>query len=267
MRSITVALVNLDIVWEAPEANFRALDSVLAAINSNHEVDLVVLPETFTTGFSPKATALADKGAVAEWALAWAKKMNAVIMGSAFTEVEGKIYNRVHCVGPEGYVCKTDKAHLFALNGEKETITPGKTRNTFKIKELTIAPMVCYDLRFPVWARNELLRKETEADAFAYDVLIYVANWPASRDAHWRNLLTARAIENQAYVVGVNRRGVDGLNVPHSGYSAVWDYKGDVLASTLDERAYIIATIDPEGLYSYRENFPFWRDADAFSFV
>ena len=234
-------------------------------INSIEEkTEIVVLPEMFNTGFSMRPEALAEtmEGETVEWMKRVSRENGIVLTGSLMMEEADNYYNRLVWMLPNGQYGYYDKRHLFAFGEEDKHYSPGNKRLIASVKGWKINLQVCYDLRFPVWARQ----KNTEAGV-EYDVLIYVANWPERRSHAWKTLLCARAIENQCYVVGVNRVGSDGNNVYHSGNSLVIDSLGQVLYHMADEEDVNTITLQKEMLEEVRTKFPFWKDADDFNIV
>ncbi len=260
MENLKVCLVQDELVWEDPEANRIHFGKILHKYAG--KVDLIVLPEMFTTGFTmfPEGKAEPSEGPTYTWMVTLAADLGAVVVGSLIIEESGNYYNRLLAVGPDGLLTKYDKRHLFRMAGEHEHYLPGLNSSVFEVKGWRINPLVCYDLRFPVWSRNT----SSETARLAYDVLLYVANWPEVRVAHWNTLLLARAIENQAFCLGVNRVGTDGNGIVYSGDSAVIDYTGRILAAAKGEAKLLMATLDGQNMMRYREKFPVWRDADGF---
>jgi predicted amidohydrolase len=229
---------------------------------------IIILPEMFTTGFSMNPSRLAEKpdGATVSWMKEMAIQKKSIIAGSIIIE-EGKeskaYYNRLIWMQPNGEYGIYDKRHLFAYAGEDRQYTPGNQRVIFSVNGWRILPQICYDLRFPVWSRQQIGR-EDESIKPEYDVIVYVANWPQKRKHAWRTLLMARAIENQAYVVGINRTGIDGNDIIYSGNSMVVDPLGEIIFE--EEGLDIIKTVDlsKKHLQDCRNKFPFLRDSDSF---
>ena len=250
---LRIALVQADPVWHDPAANRERLERLIETIET--PVDLVVLPEMFSTGFTMCSEAMAETmdGETVAWLRAQAARRGITITGSVVIE-DGQRFNRHLWMPPNGRETVYDKRHLFRMAGEHEHYAPGMTRVVVEMGPWRIRLCVCYDLRFPVWLRA---RKD-------YDVLLCVANWPAARQSAWTALLCARAIENQCYAVGVNRVGVDGNGVVYRGGSAVFDGEGAALAEAGDTPGILSATLDLDALREYRERFPAWRDADTF---
>lgn len=227
------------------------------------KTEIVVLPEMFSTGFSmqPKKLAEGMDGITVNWMKKIAAAKKVVLTGSVIIEEEGHYYNRLLWVLPDGTLGYYDKRHRFAFAGENEEYTPGSKRLIAQVKGWKINLQVCYDLRFPVWARQH------SNEAPEYDVLLYVANWPKRRVHAWKTLLTARAIENQCYVIGVNRVGDDGNGIYHSGESMVIDALGTTLYHKKDEEDIVTIILEKEPLQQIRNKFPFWKDADNFKIV
>lgn len=236
------------------------LEQKIAAIDQKTE--LVILPEMFNTGFSMRPEALAES--MEGESIAWMKKVsrenNIVLTGSLMIKESGNYFNRLVWMLPNGQYGHYDKRHLFAFGEEDKHYTAGNKRLIASVKGWKINLQVCYDLRFPVWARQQ--NSDTGSE---YDLLIYVANWPERRSHAWKTLLCARAIENQCYVVGVNRVGTDGNNVYHSGNSLVIDPLGQVLYHMADDEDVNTITLQKDMLEEVRTKFPFWKDADSFN--
>lgn len=262
MIPLRVSILQTDIAWENKQDNLRRLREKLETLRGATEI--VVLPETFSTGFSMNSTQLAEPvtGITLTTLRQWAAEYHTAIAGSYIACEESAAtgtayYNRAFFLTPEGDAYYYDKRHLFRMGSETEHFTAGKDRPLISYRGWNILLLVCYDLRFPVWSRN--VRNE-------YDLLIYVANWPASRRKVWDVLLQARALENLSYVCGVNRIGMDGNRLPHNGGSVIYSPKGEVLASIPDneERA-ATATLELSSLKEFRTKFPAWKDADSFT--
>jgi len=257
---LRISLIQAELYWESAEKNRAAFEPLLADLEG--ETDLIALPEMFTTGFTMNAATLAEpmEGETHQWMQKWAAKTEAAVLGSLIIEEEGKYFNRLFCVFPNGKTEHYDKRHLFRMAKEDETFSSGQTRKIIHYKGWKILPQICYDVRFPAWSRNH-----AEAGEMDYDCVIYIANFPERRVSAWSNLLRARAIENLAYCVGVNRTGTDGKGIYYSGDSAVIDFLGNVLweARHLPQTATV--KLSYEALKKYREKFPAYLDADAFS--
>lgn len=252
-----LALLQQALAWEDREANYRAFETVLAPLRQ--QVDLVVLPEMFTTGFTMHPERLAEQAGkpTTEWLQAQARALDAAMAGSVVVADAGQFFNRLLWVTPDGAISSYDKRHLFRMAREHEHYTAGDSTMVIGWRGFRVAPLVCYDLRFPVWSRR---RPE-----FEYDLLVYVANWPAVRRYPWQQLLRARAIENQAYVAGVNRVGTDGNAVAYAGDSAIIDYLGQPIAELPDVAGVVQATLELAPLVEFRHKFPAHLDADRFT--
>lgn len=245
-----------DLVWENPEQNRHNFTQKIESIIET--VDMVILPEMFTTGFTMNAKKVAEtmQGETVSWMKSMALKKNAAILGSVVILEHNKFYNRFLFVEPSGIINYYDKRHTFTLVGENETYSAGTKKLIIDYKGWRICPLICYDLRFPVWARN----------VEDYDVLIYVANWPKPRVSAWDALLKARAIENMSYCVGVNRVGIDGVNSEYSGHSAVYDVLGNSITSFVPfEEKTEIVVLEKRHVEVYRNKFKFLDDKDNFN--
>lgn len=255
--TLSVALIQTDLVWENVTANLAVLEEKIAALPE--AVDVIVLPEMFSTGFSMNAAALAEpmNHTATRWLRMMAAQTQALVIGSFQVKEDGKYYNRLLATRPDGTYEMYDKRHLFSFGREHENFTPGQERLILSWRGWRICPLVCYDLRFPVWSRQP-------ADS-PYDLLLYVANWPAERAAAWRTLLRARAIENLSYVAGVNRVGTDGHGVDHAGDSVALDFLGQVITDLGSSESEQIVRLSKVLLEKFRERFPALRDADDFS--
>lgn len=252
---LKVALIQTNLYWENPTANLASLEEKIAGISEN--VDLIVLPEMFTTGFSMSRSKVAEPMNLItfKWMEQMAAQTKAVVTGSFVAKEGNRYFNRLLWMEPSGNFDFYDKRHLFRMAREHESYEAGSKRIVKEWKGWKICPLICYDLRFPVWSRNVALE---------YDLLLYVANWPEVRSHIWSTLLQARAIENLSYVIGVNRVGEDGNGIPHSGDSAVVDFKGEVLVRKSNKESIIIHTLQKESLSAFRERFPAYLDADEF---
>lgn len=259
MSSLKFTLIQTALHWEDKEANLRMFEQKINAIDQTH---VVVLPEMFSTGFSMKPEQLAEKmdGPTIEWMKKTAAAKKIILTGSVIIEEDGNYFNRLIWMLPNGQFGFYDKRHLFAYGEEDKHYSAGTKRLIASVNGWKINLMVCYDLRFPVWARQQF----NEERSFEYDVLIYVANWPQRRNTAWKSLLQARAIENQCYVIGVNRVGNDGNNIYHSGDSMVIDPLGEIIYHKADEEEVFTSSLDKKHLEEVREKFQFWRDADDF---
>ena len=259
-EDLRVCLVQFEIFWEDFQANWNMINTMLKNEAGKH--DLIILPEMFNSGFTMKPENVAEPvgGHTENFMKFLASKFGAIVMGSVITEEGGKYYNRLLVVSQDGPVTKYDKRHLFTMAGEHEVYTSGAELNVFSLKGWRICPMVCYDLRFPVWSRNGM----REDGRPWYDLLVYVANWPSKRATHWNTLLQARAIENQACAIGVNRIGSDENGFEYQGDSSVFDARGTLLAQGGSERKLVTATLNWEEVEAYRKKFPALADADKF---
>jgi predicted amidohydrolase len=261
--SLTITLIQTDLAWEDKVANLNMLEYKIRSLTERTEI--VVLPEMFSTGFSMKPEQFAEtmNGESVEWMQKIAIEKKIILTGSLIIKEGEKFYNRLIWMLPNGEYGYYDKRHTFGFAGEDKYYTPGHKRLIASVKGWKINLQVCYDLRFPVWARQSPNgTKDPE-----YDVLIYVANWPDRRSHAWKTLLCARAIENQCYVVGVNRVGNDGNNIYHSGDSMVVDPLGEVLYHVKDEEDIFTITLDKTHLQTIRDKFPFLKDGDDFQIV
>jgi omega-amidase len=222
-EKISLTLIQPDIVWEKVSENLENYSLILGRINE--DTDLIILPEMFTTGFSMNSKFLAEPpgDVTMKWMEKWSRKLDCVVTGSIIISVGDNYFNRLIWMRPDGSFSFYDKRHLFGMENEHLHYTKGNSRFISQIREWKICPLICYDLRFPVWSRNRYYNSQWD-----YDLLIYVANWPAKRDKIWTTLLAARAIENQAYVAGVNRVGVDGNGISYAGNSLVVDLTGNI---------------------------------------
>jgi len=255
MENLKITIIQPDIIWENVQANLEKYTTFIARIEST---DVIVLPEMFTTGFSMKPENLKETmdGISVAWMKNVAKKKDASVVGSLIIEDKGNFFNRAIWVFPDGKTEFYDKRHLFTMGQEHLHYSSGKEKTIVEFRGWKFCPLICYDLRFPVWGRN------TEN----YDVLIYMANWPSPRHHHWKALLLARAVENQSYCVGVNRTGIDGAGLKYSGDSCMITPKG--FAEFLGENESIKTfEISYSELHEYRKNFPFLADRDQFQIV
>jgi omega-amidase len=252
-----VTLVQEALAWQDPAANRARFAALLAPVRDT--TDLVVLPEMFTTGFTmqPEQFSEPAEGETRAWLLEQAQSLNAAVGGSVAVNERGRYFNRFMLATPEGDLYTYDKRHLFRMGGEHRHYSVGGHVAIIEFRGLRLCPQVCYDLRFPVWSR-----RRPELD---YDLVIYSANWPAARRHAWETLLRARAIENQAYCVGVNRVGDDGLGVAHLGDSVVLDFLGMPLLELGNAARIATVAIDPNAVREWRDRFPAHLDADAFS--
>lgn len=255
---LNIALIQSDLAWENSSQNRLNFLNKIESITA--PVDLIILPEMFSTGFTmqPQNVAETMDGATVKWMIETAKSKAVAICGSLVIIEDGNYYNRLLFVYPDGQHKQYDKHHRFTLAGEEKVYSAGSDKLILDYKGWRFCPLICYDLRFPVWARN------TED----YEVLIYVASWPAKRMVAWDTLLKARAIENMAYCIGVNRTGVDGNNHVYSGNSAAWNPVGEALCDIpKNEEAIAIITLDKTEIESQRRAFKFLNDQDQFTLI
>ncbi len=257
-----VTLIQSNIYWEDKKRNVDMWQNKLQSLPNATE--LVILPEMFTTGFSMQTNGLAEtmEGPTVQWMKVMAKNQRIILTGSIIIEEKNYYYNRLIWMLPNGEYAYYDKRHLFFAN-ENKYYTPGQKRLVTSVKGWKILLLICYDLRFPVWSSQQIQNNATGKHP-EYDAIIYVANWPEARMLAWRALLQARAIENQCYVIGVNRIGEDGNRLYHSGESMVIDPLGAILYCKKHEEDIFSMQLDKEHLNTVRQSFPFWKDADMF---
>ncbi|HEY8689695.1 MAG TPA: amidohydrolase [Chitinophagaceae bacterium] len=269
MSSLTITIIQPNLHWENKKANLDMLAKKIESIKEKTEV--VILPEMFSTGFSMQPKLLAEKmdGKTIEWMKKISSSKKIILTGSVIIEEDGKYFNRLIWMLPNGEYGVYDKRHLFAYADEHNHYSAGNKRLIAQVKGWKINLQVCYDLRFPVWSRQSPpLQKERGLGGEAeYDLLVNVANWPERRIAAWKTLLQARAIENQCYVVGVNRVGDDGNNIHYNGGSTITDPLGEILYHKANDEDVFTYTLQKEKLDEVREKFPFWRDADSFDIL
>ncbi|GAB2798646.1 amidohydrolase [Halomonas shantousis] len=264
MSQLRTTLVQADLRWEDPDANCRALETLLGGLDAR-QTDLIVLPEMFATGFTMNSREMAEPmahSASVAWMREQAQRRGCVMTGSIAVNDRDTCYNRMVWATPDGDVTCYDKRHLFRMAGEHERYGMGHDRVVVELKGFRLLLSVCYDLRFPVW-----LRQQAPVDEhFEYDALLCVANWPAARRHPWRTLLQARAIENLCYVVGVNRVGEDAKGLAYAGDSMLIDFKGEAMIDEPRDRPFIeTGVLDRQALVQFREKFPAWMDADRFT--
>jgi predicted amidohydrolase len=259
LSTLSLSLIQTALFWEDKAANLDLLSQKIASIDVYTEI--IVLPEMFNTGFSMQPSKFAETmdGPSVDWMRRTSAEKKAILTGSLIIEENGHYYNRLIWMLPNGTMGYYDKRHLFAFAGEDLQYTAGNKRLIASVKGWKINLQICYDLRFPVWARQAPVE-----DPMEYDLLLYVANWPEKRSHAWKTLLTARAIENQCFTVGVNRIGNDANDIAHSGDSMVVGPLGEVLYHCANEEAIFHITLQKEELTKTRERFPFWKDADSF---
>ena len=255
-QTLKLAFIQSELFWEDPEKNRKQFHDKILAITE--QVDIIVLPEMFTSGFTMNAEKVAESmtGETIKWMQDLAKSKDSAITGSLVVHENEKSYNRLLFVFPDGTIEHYDKKHTFTLAGEHNVYQAGKHRLSVNYKDWKICPLICYDLRFPVWARNTT----------DYDVLLYVANWPKIRIAAWNTLLKARAIENMSYCIGVNRVGLDGNGHEYCGHSAAYDVLGNRFDDMPEEKEGIsIVTLEKSHIETYRNKLSFLKDADKFT--
>ena len=262
MNDLRVSLIQGATRWHDPAANRQYYGHLIAPLHDR--TDLVLLPETFTSGFSNDAIADAESmmGPTVAWIREQARALNAAVCGSVQLRDGDDVYNRLLFATPDGEMRTYDKRHLFRFGREHERYAAGRERLVVDWRGWRICPLVCYDLRFPVFSRN---RYDVERSAqLDYDLLLYVANWPSARAYPWKTLLRARAIENLCYVAGLNRVGADGNGLHYSGDSAVIDFLGHPVSECTDEEVVVTTTLQAKELVAHRERFPAMLDGDAF---
>lgn len=284
---LNITLIQPDIIWENKEANLRQYEDYISNIKEQREV--VILPEMFTTGFSMSPERLAETmdGPSVRWMKEMSARYRCILTGSLIIEEDGKYYNRLIWMQPDGRYGQYDKRHLFAFAGEDQHYSAGDKRLIASVKGWKICLQICYDLRFPVWSRQSPASQQQDLQTFSiaeqderqisptsssidtplqaeYDVLIYTANWPERRSTAWKTLLRARAIENMVYVAGVNRVGLDGNNINHSGDSSLFGPLGEIIWQHSNEPAVKTITLEKDALTKARQSFPFLKDADNF---
>jgi omega-amidase len=254
MQDLTITLIQTELFWEDIPANLAMFGRKIDAVSE--KTDLIILPEMFTTGFSMNAGKLAEpmNGSAVSWILAKSREKNAHILGSVIINEGGEYYNRLLWAQPDGVLMTYDKRHLFRMTGEHKVFSPGRSHLTVDVKGWKVRPFICYDMRFPVWTRN--IDNQ-------YDLAIFIANWPALRAVHWKLLMPARAVENQCYVIGVNRVGEDGNGLSYSGDSSIIDPLGNILFQHPDTPCIHRAHLKYDRISEYREVFPAWQDSDA----
>lgn len=263
MNNLRISLVQGATRWHDPAGNRDYYADLMAPLHGT--TDLVLLPETFTSGFSNEAIGQAETmdGPTVAWIKAQAKQLDAIITGSVQLRTDEGVFNRLLWATPDGGLKHYDKRHLFRYAKEHERYAGGRERLTVEWKGWRICPLVCYDLRFPVYSRN---RYDVERKGgLDYDLLLYVANWPAARAYPWKTLLRARAIENLCYVAGLNRVGDDGNGLHYAGDSAVIDFLGHPVSECTDEEVVVTTTLLASELAAHRERFPAMLDGDAFA--
>lgn len=284
MEELKITILQSGLFWENCEQNLEQFSKKISLIRE--QTDLIILPEMFTTGFSMQPEKLAESmtGKTVKWMSEHAHKKQCVITGSFICEENGNYYNRLVWMKPDGTYSIYNKRHLFSMANENKHYTPGNKKIIEEIKGWKICPLICYDLRFPVWSRNTNIPQQPhnstrppsqahdqshKGDMFPnYDILIYVANWPERRSFPWKTLLLARAIENQCYVIGENRVGTDGNEIYYSGDSAVINFKGEIISKIPLHVEYSeTITLSYKELEEFRKQFPVMDDADSFEIL
>ncbi len=262
MKDLTISLIQANLHWEEVDANLAMFEEMIWTVN---QTDIIILPEMFTTGFSTNAQKLAEPigGKTFKWMKQLANQRDVAITGSYMIKEKQKYYNRLFFVYPNGSVVHYDKKHLFGLAAEQATYTSGKERLILEFRGWKIHPLICYDLRFPLWARSQ----HKMEDIYEYDLLLYVANWPDTRIDAWDALLKSRAIENMAYCAGVNRVGLDASSKNYNGHSAIYSFNGEEQAFAKEEEKILTTILSAKNLTTYRKKFPFQKDADHFKFI
>lgn len=256
-NKLNVVTIQYDTAWEKADKNYQTLDNYLSEISE--PVDVVVFPEMFNTGFTMNAEnnyeTISGKGI--NFLKKWSKKLDALLIASLIIKVNENYYNRLAVCYPDQSVKYYDKKHLFTFANEHKHYSPGNQNLTINYKDWKIACFICFDLRFPVWCRNDKNNP--------YDIAVFVANWPTKRVIAWKNLLQARAIENQSYVIGVNRVGIDGNEIEYNGASKIFNALGEEIANIPENQTVISSTtLDKEKLNQIRESFPFLQESDTF---
>lgn len=252
-KNLVCAVLQADLIWEDVSSNLARFEKL---INRLSEVDLIILPEMFSTGFTMNASHMAEsvEGPVLKWLQKMAAHKQAAICGSVIVKDEGSFFNRLYFVMPDGLYKQYDKRHTFTLAGEDKVYASGQDKLVFNYNGWKICPLICYDLRFPVWSRN----------TDNYDLLIYIANWPQAREVAWDSLLRARAIENMSYCIGVNRVGVDGNSHYYSGHSNIYDCLGKPLLEEREDEFIGKVVLDKKELEQNRTRMKFLEDRDDF---
>jgi omega-amidase len=252
---MNVTLIQTDLFWENIDNNLKMFDEKITIIK---DTNLIILPEMFTTGFSMNVNILSEtmNGKTIKWMLDWARVKNAVIAGSIIIKENNLFYNRFIWAEPNGGIKYYDKKHLFSMANEDQSYSPGNQKIIIEYLGWKICPLICYDLRFPIWNRN----------LEDYDIAIYVANWPEKRANHWKSLLMARAIENQCFVLAVNRIGIDGKGLNYSGDTSIIDPTGDIIFQKSNEESTYQYLLKKEELQNIRKNLPFLKDRDQLVF-
>lgn len=253
MHNLRISLIQTHVVWEQKDINLRHFETRFEALKKS---DLVILPEMFNTGFSMDAEKHGESmtGPTVQWLVTQAKKLNIHLAGTLIIKENEAYYNRFVKADPHGKIEFYDKRHAFSMAGEDKVFAKGKERVVWEINGWKICPMICYDLRFPVWSRNDL----------AYDLLVYSANWPSKRIQHWLSLVKARAIENQCYVAALSRIGIDGEGIEYNGNSLICDFDGEALSHNEGSDTILFASLSYNDLTARRKQFDVLNDRDSF---
>ena len=259
MQDLVITLIQTNLIWENKVKNLSHFENRIDSIME--ETDLIILPEMFNTGFSMNPERLAEsmEGVTVRWMQKISADRKMDITGSVIINENNQYFNRLIWVKPDGSLFTYDKRHLFRMGNEQNVYTGGSNLITVELEEWKIRPLICYDLRFPVWARN--------TGGSEYDLLIYVANWPDKRIQHWKSLLIARAVENQSYVAGINRIGSDGNKISYCGDSMIIDPLGETLTLLRNQDTIHTERLSKRNLINYREKFPAWKDGDRFEVI
>lgn len=262
--SLTITTIQANLAWENKKLNLDKFSQKIEDIPDATEV--VLLPEMFSTGFSMNPGDLAESmdGDTVQWMKDIARSKKIVLAGSVIIEEDNQYFNRLICMLPNGQYGWYDKRHLFAYAGEDNYYAQGNKRLIASVKGWKINMQICYDLRFPVWARQQMVSGNSGPIQPEYDILVYVANWPERRNHAWKTLLAARAIENQCYTIGVNRVGEDGNGIVYSGDTTIVSPLGETIYSIAHAEDIFTITLAKQDLNNVREKFPFWKDADNF---
>lgn len=256
-EELAIALIQMDIVWENKEANLFNYNQTIDTLKQEHPgIDLIILPEMFSTGFTMNPAPVAEtmQGATIEWMKEISADYEVALCGSLIIEENGKFYNRFVFVKPDHSFVYYDKKHLFAFAGEDEFFEAGNEQVNLIYKGWSINLFICYDLRFPVWCKNTNLA----------DLMIFVANWPDKRIHHWKALLPARSIENQCFVIGMNRLGTDANDLSYSGQSSIYDPTGNNILNMGSKDGYAVCLLHKNMIAETRDKTPFWKDWDSF---
>jgi len=265
MQDLKITIIQTDLFWENKEKNLENFSKIISSISET--ADIIVLPEMFNTGFAMNTEKLAEKqnDKTIEWMKETAKNKNCAIAGSLIIKERNKFFNRLIWMKPNGEFEKYDKRHLFRMSEEHNFYSAGKNKIIINHNGWKICPLICYDLRFPVWSRNKFNKNNNISSGNDYDCLIYIANWPEARNYAWKTLLVARAIENQSYVVGVDRIGTDGKNINYSGDSMVIDSYGKIISNTKPHETSVeTITLSYSKLEEHRKAFSVSLDSDEF---